>query len=151
MEKNVTILVIVGLIITLILAFINIYLAGIAVIILATLLMSLMIMHDTTGHPDIAIHLSEDAKAVILTNKGNARAETIHGAVVPLNIEFDIPSLDEDVSYEYSLPSMVEEIKVAITYKNEKGNQFSKSSMLSSLEEEPDLLKPVIPVFKWKK
>ena len=151
MEKNVTILLILGLLITLILAFVNIYLAGIAVIILVTLLMSLMIMHDTAGHPDIVIHLSEDAKAVILTNKGNARAETIHGAVVPLNIEFDIPSLDEDVSYEYSLPSMVEEIKVAITYKNEKGNQFSKSSMLSSLEEEPDLLKPVIPVFKWKK
>jgi hypothetical protein len=151
MEKNVTILLIVGLIITLLLAFINIYLAGIAIILLITLVMSLMIMHDTTGHPDIAIHLRDDAKAVILTNKGNARAETIHGAVVPLNIEFDIPSLEEDGSYEFPLPSMVEEIKVAITYNNEKGNPFSKSKMLSSLEEEPDLLKPVIPVFKWQK
>ena len=74
MEKNFTILLIVGLLITLILVFINIYLAGIVVILLVTLLMSLMIMQDTTGHPDIAVHLRDDAKAIILTNKGNARA-----------------------------------------------------------------------------
>ena len=151
MEKNVTILLIVGLIITLILAFINIYLAGIVVIILVTLLMSLMIMHDTTGIPDIAVHLRDDAKAILLTNKGNSRAVKIHGALVPQNIEFDIPSLDEDATYEFPLNIMVEEIKVAITYENEKGSPFSKTTMLSSLEEEPDLLKPMIPVFKWKK
>ena len=151
MEKNVTILLIVGLIITLILAFINIYLAGIVVIILVTLLMSLMIMHDTTGIPDIAVHLRDDAKAILLTNKGNSRAVKIHGALVPQNIEFDIPSLDEDATYEFPLNIMVEEIKAAITYENEKGSPFSKTTMLSSLEEEPDLLKPMIPVFKWKK
>ena len=151
MEKNVSILLILGLLITIFLAFINIYLAGIVIIIVITLLMSLMIMQDTKGYPDIEIHLSEDAKAIILTNKGNARAEAIHGALVPLNIEFDIPSLDEDASYIFSLPSMIEEIKVAISFKNEKGSPFSKSSLLSSLEEEQDLLKPVIPIFKWKK
>jgi hypothetical protein len=151
MEKNISILIILGLLITLILAFINIYLAGITIILVITLVMSLMIMHDTRGYPDIAIHLREDAKAILLTNKGNARAEAIHGALVPLNIEFDVPFLDEDATYEFPLTSMVEEIKVAITYKNEKGSPFSKSTMLSSLEEEPDLLKPVIPIFKWKK
>lgn len=151
MERNVTILLILGLFITLILAFVSIYLAGIAVIIFVTLLMSLMIMQDTKGHPDIAIHLRDDAKAIVLTNKGNARAEAVHGALVPLNIEFDIPSLEEDASYEFPLNTMAEELKVAITYKNEQGIPFSKTAMLSSLEEEQDLLKPVIPVFKWKK
>jgi len=151
MERNVAILVILGSVISLVLAFVNIYLGGIAIIIFISLLMSLMIMKDTTDHPDIAVHLREDARAIILTNKGNARAEAIHGALVPLDIEFDIPSLDEDSTYEFPLTSMVEEIKVAITYKNEKGIPFSKSMMISSLEEEPDLLRPMIPVFKWKK
>jgi hypothetical protein len=151
MERNITLLLVLGSLITLILLFVNIYLAGIVVIILITLLMSLMIMQDTKGHPDIAVQLRDDAKGIILTNKGNARADAIHGALVPMNIEFDIPFLDADATYEYPFPAMVEEVKVAITYKNEAGNQFSKTAKLSSLEEEPDLLKPMIPVFKWKK
>jgi len=151
MEKNVTLLLILGSLITLILLFVNIYLAGIAVILIITLLMSLMIMQDTVGRPDIDVHLRDDAKAIELTNKGNARAVAIHGALVPMNIEFDIPSLDVDATYEYPLHAMVEEVKVAITFKNEAGNQFSKTAKLSSLEEEQDLLKPMIPVFKWKK
>jgi hypothetical protein len=151
MERNSIILLVAGLLITLLLIFINIYLAGIVFILLITILMSLQIMQDTAGIPDIAVHLRDDAKAILLTNKGNARAVKIHGSLVPLNIEFDIPSLDEDATFEFPLNSMVEEVKVAITYKNEKGSPFSKSTMLSSLEEEPDLLKPMIPVFKWKK
>jgi hypothetical protein len=151
MEKNVTIMLVLGSLITLILLFVNIYLAGIVVIIVITLLMSLMIMHDTLGHPDIAARLSDNAKAIELTNKGNARAVEIHGALVPMNREFDVPSLDPDAVYEFPLPSMVEEVKVAITFKNEEGHQFSKTVKLSSLEEEEDLLKPMIPLFKWKK
>ena len=151
MEKNVAILLILGICITLGLAIINIYLAGIAFIILITLLMSLMIMRDTTGLPDIEVQLRDDARAIIFTNKGNSRAEAIHGTVVPMNIEFDIPPLDEDSMYEFPLNAMVEEIKIAITYKNEEGRPFSKTKMLSSLAEEPDLLKPMIPIFKWKK
>jgi hypothetical protein len=151
MEKNVVILLVLGLCITLALAFINIYLAGIAFILLITLLMSLMIMQDTAGYPDIEILLRDDARAIIFRNKGNARADEIHGALVPLNIEFNVPSLDEESTYEYPLDTMVEGIKVTITYKNREGRPFSKNKMLSSLEEEPDLLKPMIPVFKWKK
>ncbi len=45
---------------------------------------------------------------------------------------------------------MVEEIKIIITFQNENGRQFSRSVKLSALEEEPDLLKPMIPLFKWK-
>ncbi len=151
MERNLTLVLVLGSLITLVLLFVSIYLAVIAAIFVVTLLMSMMIMQDTTGHPDIAVRLRDDAKGIILTNKGNARAEAVHGAVVPLNIEFDVPSIEVDADYEYPFPTMVEEVKVAITFKNEAGNQFSKTAKLSSLEEEPDLLKPVIPVFKWKK
>jgi arginyl-tRNA synthetase len=113
--------------------------------------MSHLIMQDTTGIPEIAAKLRDDAKAIIITNTGNARAEKIHVALVPVNIEFDISSLEVDSSYEFSLNSMVENIKFTITYQNENGRLFSSSSKLSAFGEEPDLLKPMIPIFKWKK
>ena len=46
---------------------------------------------------------------------------------------------------------MVQEIKIKITYSNESGRLFSSSKKLSVFDEEPDLLKPMIPTFKWKK
>ena len=151
MEKNTKILLALGISITIFLLFIDIYLAGIAGVILITILMSLRIMQDTTGIPEIVATLRDDAKAIILTNTGNARAEKIHVALVPLNIEFDIPLLEAESTYEFSLNAMVEEIKIAITYQNENGRLFSRSSKLSAFGEEPDLLKPMIPIFNWKK
>ena len=151
MEKNTKILLIVGTLITIILMFIDIYLAGVVGVIFITLIMCLMIMQDTTGIPDIVSQLKDDAKGIILTNTGNARAEKIHVALIPNNIEFDIPSLDVDSTYEFNLNAMVEEIKIVITYSNENGRQFSGSAKLSVFEEEPDILKPIIPIFKWKK
>ncbi len=151
MEKNSIILIILGLFITIILSFIDIYLAGIVCVLIITVVMSLMIMQDTRGIPEIIVRLQDDAKAVILTNNGNSKAEKIHVTLVPANLEYDIPFLLEDASYQIPLASMVEEIKVVVTYENEKGRSFSLSSRLSSMEEEPDLFKPVIPLFKWKK
>ena len=151
MERNAKILLVAGLLITLLLIFINIYLAGIVFILLMTILMSLLIMQDTTGIPDIAVHLRDDAKAVILTNKGNARAVKIHGTLIPLNIEFDTPELEVDSIFEYPLTAMVEEVKIVVTYQNENKRPFSKTAKLSALEEEQDLLRPMIPIFKWKK
>jgi hypothetical protein len=151
MNKNTKILLALGVSITIFLLFIDIYLAGIAGVILITILMSLRIMQDTTGIPEIVATLRDDAKAIILTNTGNARAEKIHVALVPLNIEFDISLLEAESTYEFSLNAMVEEIKIAITYQNENGRLFSSSSKLSAFGEEPDLLKPMIPIFKWKK
>lgn len=151
MEKNSIILIILGLFITIILSFIDIYLAGIVCVLIITIVMSLMIMQDTRGIPEIIVRLQDDAKAVILTNNGNSKAEKIHVTLVPANLEYDIPFLLEDASYQIPLASMVEEIKVVVTYENEKGRSFSLSSRLSSMEEEPDLFKPVIPLFKWKK
>jgi hypothetical protein len=151
MEKNTMILLVPGALITIVLYFINPYLAGIACVILITLLMSLRIMQDTTGIPEIVTKLRDDAKAIILTNTGNATAEKIHVVLVPVNIEFDIPSLEVESSYEFSLNAMVENIKIAVTCQNENGRLFSSSSKLSVFGEEPDLLKPMIPIFKWKK
>jgi hypothetical protein len=151
MEKNTMILLGPGALITIVLYFINPYVAGIVCVILITLLMSLRIMQDTTGIPEIVPTLRDDAKAIILTNTGNARAEKIHVALVPLNIEFDISSLEAESSYEFSLDAMVEGIKIAVTYQNENSRLFSRSSKLSAFEEEPDILKPMIPIFKWKK
>jgi len=151
MEKNTKILLVPGALITIVLLFINIYLGGIVGVIFIAIVMSHQIMQDTTGIPEIAAKLRDDAKAIIITNTGNARAEKIHVALVPVNIEFDISSLEVDSSYEFSLNSMVENIKFTITYQNENGRLFSSSSKLSAFGEEPDLLKPMIPIFKWKK
>ena len=151
MDKNTTILLVLGAFIILILLFIDIYLAGISCIILIIILMTLKIMQDSTGIPEIVVNLRDDAKAIILTNKGNARAEKIHVALVPVNIEFDISSLEVESTYEFSLNEMVETIKIAVTYQNENGLLFSGSQKLSVFEEEYDPFKPMFPMFKWKK
>jgi hypothetical protein len=151
MDKNTKILLVLGSLITIVLLYINIYLGGIAGVIFITLMMSLKIMQDTTGIPDIVPTLKDDAKGIILTNTGNARAEKIHAVLVPNNITFDIPSLDVDLTYEFPFNEMVQEIKIVITWSNENGRQFSGSAKLSVFDEEPDLLKPMIPTFKWKK
>ena len=151
MEKNIKILLVLGALITIVLLIYNIYLGGIAGVIFIAIVMSLRIMQDTTGIPEIVTKLRDDAKAIILTNTGNARAEKIHVALVPLNREFDVPILEVESTYEFSLSAMVEDIKIAVTYQNEDGRLFSSSSKLSAFVEEPDPLKPMIPIFKWKK
>jgi hypothetical protein len=151
MEKNTTILIIAGIIITALLWFVNVYLAGIVGILFIAIIMSVLIMKDTAGIPDVVPTLREDAKGIILTNNGNARAEKIHAVLVPSNVTFDVPSLDVDSTYEFQFSEMVQEIKIVITWSNENGRQFSVSSKLSVFGEEPDLLRPLIPMFKWKK
>jgi hypothetical protein len=151
MDKKINILIILGILITIAAAFYDIYLGGIVGMIFVAVIMSLMIMQDTTGIPEIVPKLTDDGKGIILSNTGNARAENIHVTLVPNNIEFDIASLDVDASYEYSLGTMVQEIKTRITYSNENRRLFSSSKKLSVFEEDPDLLKPMIPMFKWKK
>jgi hypothetical protein len=151
MDKRIQIILVLGIIITIVSAFLDMYLAGIVGVIFIAIIMSLMIMQDTTGIPEVVVKLSDEAKSIILTNTGNARAEKIHVTLVPGNGEFDIPSLDMDSSYEYSLGSMVQEIKIKITFSNENGRLFSSSKKLSVFDEEPDLLRPMVPMFKWKK
>jgi hypothetical protein len=151
MDKRIQIILVLGILITIASLFYDIYLAGIVGVIFIAIIMSLMIMQDTTGIPEVVAKLSEDAKSIVLINTGNARAEKIHVTLVPNNIEFDIASLDVDSAYEYSLGTMVQEIKIKITYCNENGRLFSSSKKLSVFEEETDPLKPLIPMFRWKK
>ncbi len=139
-----------GILVTVFLFFVSIYLAGIAFIILVAIVMSLTIMQDTTFLPQVDVRLREDAKAVILTNGGNSPALRIHVALVPMNIEYDVASLAVDASHEYPLASMVPEVKAVITFLNEKGQGFSHTRRLSASGEEFEPLKPMIPVFGWK-
>jgi len=151
MDKRIQIILVLGILITIASAFLDMYLAGIVGVIFIAIMMSLMIMQDTTGIPEVVAKLSEDTKSIVLTNTGNARAEKIHVILIPSNIEFNIDSLDVDSVYEYSLGTMVQEIKIKITYSNENKRLFSSSKKLSVFDEEPDILRPLIPMFKWKK
>ena len=151
MDKRIQVILILGIIITIVLAFLDMYLAGIVGVIFIVIIMALMIMQDTTGIPEVVAKLSDEAKSIILTNTGNARAEKIHVTLIPSNVEFDVPSLDVDSSYEYPLGSMVQEIKIKITWSNENKRLFSSSKKMSVFDEDPDLLRPMVPMFKWKK
>jgi uncharacterized protein involved in high-affinity Fe2+ transport len=151
MDSKTKILLIAGILVTIILAFFDIYLAGIVGIIFIAIFMSLLIMKDTTGWPEVVAKLRDDAKAIVLSNTGNARAEKIHVTLIPLNTDYDIPSLEVDAVYEIPVEMMIQEIKVVLSYTSDTGRMFSGSAKLSAFGEDPDLLKPMIPIFKWKK
>ena len=150
MDKRTTAVLAAGILVTLLLFFINIYLAGMVFILVVVIVMSLMIMQDTTFRPLVNVRLKDDAKAIILTNGGNSPAVKIHVALVPMNIEYDVGSLAVDGSHEYPLPAMVTDVKAVITFENEKGQPFFHSQKLSASGEEWEPLKPMIPVFGWK-
>ena len=151
MDKKVAAAVFAGLLVTLAAYIVvDIYLAGIVVIFVIVIIMSLLMMADSKFLPDIQVELRDDAKAIILRNSGNSVALKVHVALVPLNIEFDIPSLAVEEKYEYQVPSMIETVKVAVTFQNEKDAALSRTYNLNALEGNYDPLKPMIPVFRWK-
>lgn len=150
MDRKLQILLIAGIIITAIVFLINIYAAGIVFLILVALVMSLMIMQDSTFLPDVVAELSEDAKAIVIRNTGNAPALKIHAALVPENIEFDLPTLGVEQSHIHAMEKMVGEVKVVLKFENEKGEAFSRTFRLSSTGENFEPLKPMIPLFQWK-
>ena len=150
MDKKSQIILVLGIAITIILLIFNIYLAGIVFILAITLFMSSMIMQDSVSHPDVEASLSDDAKSIVLKNSGNSTALQIHVVLIPMNTEFDVPSIAVDESYTHPHGSMIGEVKVVVTFENEKNNVFSKSYALSSLGNAYDPFKPMIPMFKWK-
>ena len=150
MDRKIQILIVAGILVTIAAFLINIYLAGIIFLILVAIVMSLMIMQDTTCLPDIAAELKADAKAIIIRNSGNSMATKIHVALVPENIEFDVPSLAADEVYEYALGAMTGEVRVVLSFENELGNRFSRTFQLSAYGEGYEPLKPMIPLFGWK-
>jgi hypothetical protein len=138
---------------TIALFFIDFFFGAMAVIVLAVLFMSFWIMGETTHFPDVVASLPENARGIILSNRGNDVAKEIHITLVPHNLEFDLPSLEADATHLFALPQMVEKVKVLLTYKNREGGSISRSYNLSSLNEthgEEDLLKPAFPMFGWK-
>lgn len=150
MDRKLQILLAAGVIITLIAFLFDIYAGGIVFIIVAALIMSVFIMQDSTFHPDVIAELSDDAKAIVLRNTGNAPALKIHVALVPENVEYDIPSLGVEESHHHAIGTMLEEVKVVVTFENEREVPFTRSFRLSALGENYDPLKPMIPLFKWK-
>jgi hypothetical protein len=152
MKKSITILLSALLIISLGLFLFNIYVGLMGLIVFIALFMSVRIAQTSKMHPDIDARLTDDAKGIELRNWGNATAFKIHVAVVPMNIEFDIPSLQEEEHYQYSFGAMVEEAKVVVTFENEQGVRSSESFFVSALSrDDDDPLKPVFPLFGWKK
>jgi hypothetical protein len=150
MDRKIQILLVSGIILTLIIFLINIYAAGIFFVILLAAVMCLQIMQDSSFHPDIAVELREDAKAIVLRNTGNSPAAKIHVALVPENIEYDIPSLAVDESHEHLLDCMITTVKVVVSFENERGDTFSRSYKLSAYGDGFEPLKPMIPLFGWK-
>jgi hypothetical protein len=72
--------------------------------------------------------------------------------IIPHDVELDIPMLGEEERYVYTFDKMVDEAKVVVSFTNEKKQQYKKTFLLSALgKSEDDLLKPMFPLFKWKK
>jgi hypothetical protein len=152
MERNQMILLVAGLVLAGIVAIgVNLYIGLIILVLVLTLFMSMRIMADSELLPDVIATLSEDAKDIRVTNRGNSPAYSIHLAIVPLDMEFDIPVLQVDEEKKFHFEHMIHEAKAAITFRNEKGDIFERSLPLSALKGgEEDLLKPMFPLFKWK-
>lgn len=150
MDRKLQVLLIAGIIITAIATYFSIYTGGIVFIIFAAVIMSCLIMQDSAHLPEITAELSDDAKAVVIRNTGNETATAVHVALVPENIEFDIPALAVDESFRHPLDQMIENVKVVVTFENAMKNSFSRSFQLSAYGERFDPLKPMIPLFRWK-
>jgi len=150
MDRKLQVLLLAGIVITAIVLLFNIYAAGIVLVIFATIVMSYLIMQDSSCLPDVVAELTEDAKAIVIRNAGNSPALKIHAALVPENIEFDLPSLGVEELHVHSMGRMVDRIRVSITFENEKGNKFSRTYQLSSYGDTFEPLKPMIPLFGYK-
>jgi len=151
MEKIYKILLAAGALICILLFWVDFYLGATGVIVLAALAMSVFIMEDSRILPEITVRLGDDAKKVVVENSGNAPAYRIHVALVPLDIEFDLPELAVDARHEYPLPRMIETAKAAVTFNDANSVQTSRTFTLSAMGKgDDDPLKPMFPLFKWK-
>jgi len=138
-----------GIVISAVLAFMNIYVGGIAFILVVTLVMSMLIMRDTRSLADVGVRLMADAKHITVINTGNIEARNIHVSLVPIDREFDIRQLGPDESREFLLESMINEARAVVVFETGSGQKFQKSINLSSLGTgDDDILKPMFPLFR---
>jgi hypothetical protein len=150
MDKTQKIVLGVGILIMVGLVFIDILYAFIALIILGVLAMSFYIMGESLTFPNVSVRISDDARSITVVNEGSAGARNIHVVLVPLNIEFDIASLEPDEESGVGLESMVAEVKAVVKYEDAVGQQYMRTYKLTSMGDDWDPLRPVIPVFKQK-
>jgi hypothetical protein len=149
-SKNLAIVVI-GIIISLLIAvLVNPYAGGILLILVLALGMSLFIMEDSKVLPDVHATLTEDAKNIVVRNRGNAEAVDVKVEVVPHDIEIKRERMVPDESFLYPLSSMMQEGKAIITFTDKGGREFTGRDVLSPGMTEDDMLKPMFPLFKWK-
>jgi hypothetical protein len=138
-----------GIVISAILALINIYVGGIVFILVIAIVMSMLIMRDTLTLAEVMIRLSADAKQISVVNTGNIEARDVHVSLVPIDREFDIERLAPDESREFGLESMIDEVKAVVVFKAGSGQTFRKSINLSSHGTgDDDILKPMFPLFR---
>jgi hypothetical protein len=133
----------------------SIFLGLVILVIDLVLLMSFIISESSKKLkriPKLTAHLTEDAKSVIIRNEGDRAAVGVHVALVPLNIEFNIPRIDAGDDASHPEAEMINEAKAVMTYQDEEGAAYTHSTHLTALgpDEEDDLLKPAFPMFKWK-
>ncbi len=153
MDSRQSLLIIIGAIACIASAFIDIFLAlGVAVIV-GVVYMMLWIMQDSAYLPHVVCSLSEDAKSVIVLNVGTAPARKIHVALVPLDIEFDIKELQPDEEEIFTLEKMITQAKVVVRYSPVESDQIIENSYpISGVDGGVyDPLKPMFPIFGWKK
>lgn len=147
MDKNQKIVLMVGGLAVLGLFFIEPFFALIALVFVIVTMMSLHIMEETGNFPFVAAELSENAREIVVTNTGTAKAQKIHVALVPLDIEFDVGLLEPDGEFRFGLASMLSEAKAVVTYENIEGREFQRSYPLTALGAGRDLTEPMFPIF----
>lgn len=152
MEKNQILLVVLGLVACGALYFlVDIYASLIGVVLVIALAMSFFIMQDSAMTPDVSVRVKEDGRGIVVRNRGNARAVSILLTLMPQEIKYHVPSLDEDAEKTLSSDLVIERTRVKAKYQNEQGRAYEKNMEISVFDKpDEDLLKPVFPLFKWK-
>ena len=115
------------------------------------LAMSFFIMQDSAMTPNISVRMREDGRGIIVRNKGNAKAVSILLTLMPQEVKYHVPSLEEDAEKMLSSEMTIEKTRVRVKYQNEQGKAYEKNMEISVFDKpDEDLLKPVFPLFKWK-
>ncbi|WP_319579594.1 hypothetical protein [uncultured Methanospirillum sp.] len=153
MNKNIVLTAVFGIIITLLLGFFfGQAAAGIAAVILLTILLAMAISEDAakSAHPELSASLHEDAETVIVENLGTAPAKSTQVRIIPDDIRYEIGDLNPDSVHRYLLPSIVRNAKAAVSWERKDGSRTERIFRLSGYEDETDPLRPLFPLFNWK-
>jgi hypothetical protein len=150
MERSLVIVAVLGIVAAAALFLVSPYLSLIALVIAGIVAMAIAIGRDTRDLPDIEISLADDARSIVLRNRGNAPALQVHTSIVPIGVEADLLSLAVEATHELPLHEQVAEVKVVSTFKNSTGQPFRRTALLSALHPQEDPLKPAFGLFGYK-